>query len=161
MNKIERWRQRIERCHTKSAAGCWVWTLSKARNGYGRFALGGGKVTGAHRAAYAAFVGPIPSGMDVCHKCDVRDCVNPAHLFVGTRSENILDASRKNRVSRSHQRRGESHPAHKLTASAVAGIRLDLAAGRTKAELARTHCVSWALINQIAKGRAWRQENVK
>ena len=78
-------------------SGCWLWLACGHPTGYGRFGLGN-DVLFAHRAAYLLFVGTIPEGMLVCHKCDVRDCVNPDHLFLGTYKDNMQDASRKNRI---------------------------------------------------------------
>lgn len=136
--------------------GCWIWQKSVHRNGYGKIGTGGGKTTGAHRFAFVAFRGPIPDGMDVCHRCDVRACVNPNHLFIGTRSENILDAVRKGRVDRMHRVRGEEHHAAKLTAADIPLIRLHLASGNTAASIARSYGVSAGLIRHINHGRAWR-----
>ncbi len=140
----------------KEPSGCWIWQKSKMRNGYGRCALGGGKVTGAHRASYAAFIGEIPNGLDVCHKCDVRPCVNPDHLFSGTRSENILDASKKNRVSRTHQRNGAAHPAAKLDDTKVADILVRLERRETKSSIARLYGVTDRIILLIDRRELWR-----
>lgn len=72
-------------------SGCWLWTGALFPGGYA--ALGGkGTTTNAHRLAYEHFVGPVPSDMDVDHKCRVRCCVNPAHMVVATRKENIRRA---------------------------------------------------------------------
>ena len=51
----------------------------------------------AHRVAWEARNGPIPEGMKICHRCDVRHCIEPDHLFIGTQRENIHDAMRKKR----------------------------------------------------------------
>lgn len=81
--------------------GCWLWTGATVCGGYGYFA---GEQTGrrgrmvrAHRTSYKLFLGIIPSGLCVLHKCDVRRCVNPSHLFLGDRKANGLDMAIKNR----------------------------------------------------------------
>ena len=75
---------------------CWLWTASKNSLGYGRFKFQG-KTGGAHRYSYLLVNGPIPDGLCVCHKCDVRACVNPKHLWLGTISDNAKDMVSKNR----------------------------------------------------------------
>jgi hypothetical protein len=78
--------------------GCWLWTGKTDRHGYGEIYgdVGGKyKLLAVHRAAWEMVNGPVPKGLCVCHTCDVRHCVNPAHLFVGTNWDNVNDMLRK------------------------------------------------------------------
>lgn len=77
--------------------GCWPWAGS-VRDGYGTFHPDNRRRTvRAHRYSYESFVGTIPEDHVVCHRCDNPPCCNPAHLFVGTQSDNIHDAITKGR----------------------------------------------------------------
>lgn len=76
---------------------CWVWTASLNRSGgYGKIGAGN-KTLYAHRISYEFNVGPIPLGLEVCHRCDINHCVNPSHLWLGTHKENMVDRDVKNR----------------------------------------------------------------
>lgn len=87
-----------EKVEIAKAGECWTWTASVDGKGYGQFCHAGGKSTmRAHRFAYERAFGPVPDGLLVCHTCDNRRCVNPAHLFVGSHSDNMKDMRRKGR----------------------------------------------------------------
>ena len=85
-----------------AANGCWEWTGSLNKFGYGQVCVtptpGYHTIKGAHRLAYEHHIGPIPDGLVVMHKCDNRRCINPEHLQVGTQAENLDDAWLKGRV---------------------------------------------------------------
>jgi hypothetical protein len=76
---------------------CWEWQNATNNIGYGMFRWSTGKMRTAHRASYELYIGPIPANMLVCHKCDNPKCVNPEHLWVGTRKDNYDDMVSKGR----------------------------------------------------------------
>lgn len=100
---------RILNAVRESEAGCWEWQKTKDRVGYGRLKVSLGsrdsfRHESAHRYSYLLFVGEIPTGMCVLHKCDNRSCVNPGHLFLGTQKDNIRDMHAKGRGPRGYTR---------------------------------------------------------
>ena len=153
------------------SSGCRLWTAARRRNGYGVAYDGTKSNLSAHRLSYEVFVGPIPDGLCVCHKCDVRHCVEPARLFLGTKQENSLDCAAKGRNGSQlyperrprgaeHRSRvaaktpkGEAHPQRKLTDDAVRLIRRGELDGVT---LANMFGVSTATISSALLGKTWR-----
>ena len=81
---------------TVTESGCWEFSGSRGRHGYGQLRIDGHKV-GAHRVAYEAWVEPVPEGLHVLHSCNNRACINPAHLRVGNHVENMADLAASGR----------------------------------------------------------------
>lgn len=148
----ERFLERI--CKTKN---CWIWIGAKRdRNGYGRIAgNNGGKRLRANRAAYELFIGPIPKGMSVLHKCDNPSCVNPKHLFLGTDADNHANCVMKGR-----QAWGERNGQSKLTLRQVKEIRKMYkynSRGFGIYTLGKKYGVSSTVIFQIVNGKIWKK----
>ncbi|WP_395704777.1 HNH endonuclease signature motif containing protein [Rhodococcus ruber] len=87
---------------------CWEWIAYKSKSGYGRFGIGSDRVEYAHRVAYELTYGQIRHGMVVDHKCRNRGCVNPDHLHMVSRKQNIENLGGANRNNRSSGVRGVS-----------------------------------------------------
>ena len=133
---------------------CWLWTAAKDTIGYGNIRIDG-KLVGAHRVAWMLAHGPVPDGVHVLHTCDVRACVNPAHLFLGTHQDNMADRQRKGR-SRGGGRRGVEHWKAALNDDAVRAIRRLRALGWTQTRIADRVGVSRSVIAHITQGNGWR-----
>lgn len=134
---------------------CWLWTgtHSGAQGRYGMFMLEG-RNTLAHRVAYSLFKGAIPKGMSVCHSCDYVICVNPAHLWLGTHQQNMLDAVKKGRW------RGLGKQPSKLNAEAVAAIRRNFTGKRGElTQLAHEYGVPLRTMCDVTMGKTWKWVN--
>lgn len=158
-----------ERFWTKVAIGapdeCWLWQASKNAHGYGQYGLRKlrkGPIV-AHRYSWILTHGPIPEGMKVCHRCDNPPCVNPAHLFLGTQTDNVRDATAKRRMAAgprhgSHTkpdtvRRGTAHHGAKLSEDDVRAIRADT---RTYKQIAAAYGLHPMYVFAIRHRRTWR-----
>jgi len=81
---------------TSSSKGCWLWTGAKVNNGYGRIKVS--KIARlAHIVSYESYVGMVPKHLFCLHDCDIRSCINPDHLFLGTAKDNTQDMLEKGR----------------------------------------------------------------
>ena len=129
---------------------CWLWTGATSSNGYGHIFYKN-KQESAHRCSYKLHVGEIPKDMCVLHRCDVKHCVNPAHLFLGTHQDNMADRNNKGRCAPAS---GDLNNSAKLTPQQVADIRAD---SRTGHALSVAHGVSEATISRIRNHVSWRE----
>ena|SRR3990167_1266743 len=131
---------------------CWKWDRPSKGTGYGQIALHHTKMSSAHRVSWRLAFGPIPQGQWVLHKCDVRHCVNPKHLFLGSPKDNSNDALNKQRLCM-----GSRQWNSKLTEAKVATIRRLYRSGlRTQVELAKQFGVIQGNISHIIVGRSWK-----
>ena len=137
----------------KSESGCILWVGCIDEIGYGRFPFNGENK--AHRVAYSYFIGDIPKGMKVLHKCDVRNCVNPDHLFLGTQADNVADMVKKGRNISIHLF-GERNPMSKLTETHVIEIREMVKSGFKQIEACRKFGVSPMTVSRIIRGVTWK-----
>ena len=83
--------------HVDKSGNCWIWTASRYPNGYGVFGISRKSLMSAHRYSWTLANGEIPPGICVLHRCDVRTCVRPDHLFLGTQQDNLADMTEKGR----------------------------------------------------------------
>lgn len=156
----------------KYKSGCWLYNGGKAKNGYGMFkatSKSGGKIFYAHRFSYELHIGAIPDGMCVCHTCDVRNCVNPEHLWLGTNYDNQQDKIKKGRQNYAYGEksgsrtcpesvpRGEKHSLAKLNRNAVLYIRKLSKLKKVSGSLiCESFGISRATLYAILRGRVWK-----
>ncbi len=134
----------------KKTSKCWEWTSCFYSTGYGDFWLVGYHL-GAHQASYLIYKGDIPKGDFVCHTCDNRACVNPAHLFLGTHVANMADMVSKNR-----QVKGESVQGARLTEANVLEILELRGKGMFVRDLAEKFSVHLKTIEHILYKKTWK-----
>lgn len=138
--------------YVRKARGCWLWTGTTRDKRYGALFLvkPTRRYKPAHRISWEIHNGPIPEGMEVCHRCDNGMCVRPDHLFLGTRAENAHDMAVKGR--------SPSGPAHgmarkaRITDAMVRDIRHRYASGETQTALGKEYGVSQHYVSRIVRG---------
>jgi hypothetical protein len=130
--------------------GCWLWQGAR-RSGYGVMRVNGQNAD-LHRLSWEIHYGSIPDGLLVCHACDVRHCMNPMHLFLGTVSDNQRDAVSKG-VKIGKVLRGEANGFSHIPDTTVAAVRECRAAGETVESIARTFDVSHGWVSMVTRNK--------
>lgn len=135
----------------KKTKKCWLWTAAVDSCGYGRIYMDGENQT-AHRVSWVLYKGKIPNGIHVLHKCDVPNCVNPKHLFLGTHKDNMDDRDKKGRLG---ERSGENNGRSKLKRMDVLSIRKMLLKKYGQRVISKMFNVSVSTIKSIKSKRTW------
>lgn len=131
--------------HTvRGSEGCWLWTRAKDASGYGRVSIGGGKYLRTHKAAFVVFVGDVGE-YDVLHRCDVRACCNPEHLYLGSHSDNMIDRVRRGRQTNT---RMSKELVREILSWYIIG-------GWTQRDLAEAFGVTKQTLNDVVLGRTY------
>ena len=163
---IERFWEKVDR---RGESDCWTWLAAKSSKRYGRFRLQG-KLYLPHRISYFLAKGEL-KGLEVCHTCDNPPCCNPAHLFLGTRSDNMKDAAAKGRLISSYtaavktgkffykggggSRKGQQNHFSKLKEEDVLKIRELSEQGQNSIVLSKIFDVTPQHIRWIVRRKSW------
>lgn len=144
--------------HRPKLGPCWLWQGTTNDSGYGIISGPRPKrqQIRVHRISWEIHNAPIPDNLWVLHKCDIRNCVNPKHLFLGDNTDNFLDMIGKGRF-RPGRMPGEKHPQHKLTIGQIMEIRARHAMGQvTCSAIANEYGICKSTVCRIVKHISWK-----
>lgn len=153
---LEKERERFfAKVNKNGSNDCWEWNGYLFETGYGKVSIKRlhKNALKAHRVSYMMHCGPIPKGMKICHKCDNRKCVNPAHLFLGTQQDNVKDMIAKGRNANT---KGSANGNSKLTESDIKEI-VKLLSIKNNKEIGAIYKVTHSTISLIRLGKRWSE----
>ncbi|MFW6157062.1 MAG: HNH endonuclease [Armatimonadota bacterium] len=153
--RIERYLAKVDQ---RGPDECWAWNASRNQFGYGTFkgdVVDGKQEQLAHRYGYRHLVGPIPEGMNVCHRCDNPSCQNPAHWFLGDPKANSDDKIAKNRAVYPSPAQGRRNGNANLTETIVAEIRERSAQGERQSSIAADFGINQTAVSKIVRRVRW------
>lgn len=137
---------------TVPESGCWIWMRALNRSGYGQLTYLK-KHMEAHRASWIAHRGEIPNGVGVLHRCNIRSCVNPDHLYLGGQKENVADAISAGTFRCPPALPGSLHPLAKLIEKQARRIKYG---GESASKVAGALGVKVQSVYAIRSGRQWK-----
>lgn len=143
-------KERLMKKVARTPGGCWEWTGTRYWTGYG-LVIADKVRYAAHRASYMVHVGTIPEGKVVCHKCDNPACINPEHLFLGSKADNSADMVSKNRSAL-----GERNAKAKLTEAQAREVLSLRGTGESLRKVAQQFGVTAKAIHFIWQGVRWK-----
>ena len=143
----------LEELAVKDGSGCWLWPRAVSKGGYGVLRIGKapGKLLYLHRLTWTVWNGTIPDSIMVLHRCDVRRCFNPDHLFLGTHADNMKDALNKGRICH-----GEDHADAILTEKQVLEIRHHYDDGKRICDIAKKLSMKYGTVSCVARRINWK-----
>lgn len=133
---------------------CWEWQAGIDKDGYGKLSVNR-KDWKAHRFSWMTSYGNVPNGLHVCHTCDNRRCVNPAHLFLGTNADNMKD-----KIEKGHQTRGSEYVRSKLTEADIPKIIELYNKGKSQCALGKIFGVQQTTISLVLRRERWTHVEV-
>lgn len=142
------WEKIAARVERITESGCWVFMGALTSKGYGNVLGSDGANVTTHRASYEHHFGPVPNGLLVCHECDVKCCVNPDHLYAGTRADNAQDA-----LMRGQMPTGTRNGASRHSDEVVRSILVAMKDGKSRSTIATEFGVSYWTVRDICLGR--------
>jgi hypothetical protein len=132
-------------------SGCWLWECRINSDGYGKLKFREHEQF-AHRVSWMLHRGEIPLGACILHKCDTPACVNPDHLYVGSKADNIRDREQRKRIDHSYHS-GENHKDTKLTSADILRIRAD---PRPHRQVAKDYGIHPSATWKIKTRKSWK-----